>query len=178
MCGGHYHTNVIAGKGRGFGTFANALGLCYSVPFCFHPGRETAVPSQKPAHAVVQVAIRIKEGERRQLAAAAKRNHTSFNAEIAARIMRYSDQEQLLDIKHLHEGLGRGLAPLLDSVHELSKAGDLLLSNDELVSLLKRQLAGEAVPAEEIGLAIGKAENTKRMMEIESGRRLRRMRTI
>ena len=136
------------------------------------------MPSQKPAHAVVQVAIRIKEGERRQLAAAAKRNHTSFNAEIAARIMRYSDQEQLLDIKHLHEGLGRGLAPLLDSVHELSKAGDLLLSNDELVSLLKRQLAGEAVPAEEIGLAIGKAENTKRMMEIESGRRLRRMRTI
>ena len=126
----------------------------------------------------MQVAIRIKEGGRRQLAAAAKRNHTSFNGEVAARIMRYADQDQLLDIKQLHDDMVRNLRPLASNISELNKAGDLLRSNDELISLLKRQLAGETVSTEEIGLAIGKAENTKRMIEIESGRRLRQMRTI
>jgi hypothetical protein len=134
------------------------------------------MPRQKPAHAIVQVAIRIREGERRQLVAAAKRNHTSFNGEIAHRIMRYSDQEQLHEIKSVHDSMVRNLSPLLVNIHELNKAGDLSRSVDELIALLKRQLAGETVPAEEIGLVIGKAETTKRMIEIEAGRRLRQMR--
>ena len=135
------------------------------------------MPRQKPAHAIVQIAVRVREGERRQLVTAAKRNHTSFNGEVVARIMRYSDQEQLLDVKRVHDTMQRGLSPLLDNIHELNKAGDLLLSNDELVALLKRQLAGEILAAEEIGLAVNKAETTKRMIEIEAGRRLRRMKT-
>ncbi len=66
-------------------------------------------PRPRRPRDIVQVNLRIRESERRQLEAAAKRNMTSLNAEMASRIVRSFEQEHVLQIDGLAENVSRAL---------------------------------------------------------------------
>lgn len=137
-------------------------------------------PRPRRPRDMVQVNLRIREFERRQLEAAAKRNMTSLNAEMAARIMRSFEQEHALMIDQLAENVSRALMPLLGDAHELAKFGDLTRAVDGLLGLVQPLLATKVIAgptADAIRTAIGKISSVRRMIEIEAGQRLAQMRT-
>jgi hypothetical protein len=121
----------------------------------------------------VQINLRIKERERRQLEAAAESNGVSLNAEMAARIARTFRQEEQDEAARSAENLSYLLKPLVDDLHELAKAGDLIRAADELETII---LANSPVGAA-TAAAIGRYRTVKRMIEIEAGIRLRKMTT-
>jgi hypothetical protein len=124
---------------------------------------------RKPTE-TVQVNLRIKESERRKLAAAAERNGVSLNAEMAARLARTFRQGEEREANQLAENVNRFLSPLLANVHELTKLGDLIRAADDLIALIRPDDPAAHAPLE-------KYREVKHMIEIEAGRRLGKMNT-
>ncbi len=70
--------------------------------------------------------------------------------------------------------------PLLGEAHELAKAGDIIRAIDGLLGLVQPLLATRVIAgptADSIREAIDRYQSARRLIEIEAGRRLARMRT-
>ena len=135
--------------------------------------------ARRSPRALVQVNLRMREAERRRLAEAAERNRTSLNAEMMARLDRSFEQRQLLQLDQISENVHRHLLPLLENVHELNKSGDYHRAVEKLIQRVEPLLARIDEPGEvkAVQEAIADIARVQRMIEIEAGTRLRRMKT-
>jgi hypothetical protein len=124
----------------------------------------------------VQVNLRIKEHERRRLEKTAKENGVSLNAEMAARLARTFQQQQLLDVDQVHENLFRTFKPLLEDVHGLMRTQPLMRAVDDLLRLIQPLLATRVIDGptgQAVREAIDKIHLLESTIDTEAGRRLR-----
>jgi hypothetical protein len=143
------------------------------------PRRSTTAPAQPDD--IVQLNLRIRESERRLLAERAKRDRVSLNGLMAGLLMSALEQEQMLVANQLIENMVRGLSPLLSDVHELNVSGDYRRAINKLTTLLRPFLKSRSPidgrAADAFAAVLDEIDNADRMVEIELGRRLRRMHT-
>jgi len=121
--------------------------------------------------AIVQFSLRIREGLRRRLEAAAKARGVSTNYEITSRLERSLDEESLFNLFNISSDMGTIWARCSGAIHELNKQGDLLRAAEALVEQVKQ------LPDANIKKAVADVEQVVRMIDIEAARFARRMRT-
>ena len=133
---------------------------------------------RKPTE-TVQINLRIKEAERRQLEASAKERQISMNAEITMRLAQTFQQQQLLDVDLAHENMKRELGPMLVDINELNRSSELTRAVDILIRHIQPLLAARIIDGP-TGQAIREDIEAIRLAEsaIEHaiGKRVRRMR--
>jgi hypothetical protein len=128
---------------------------------------------------VVQVNLRIKEHERRKLEAAAKANRTTLNGEIAGRVMRTFETEQLLTAEQVAENINRYLAPLVGDLHLLNVSNSYRQAVGKLLALI-RPLVGPVIKGETgeaITAVLAEIDQAAGLLDREVASRVRRSRT-
>jgi len=132
------------------------------------------MPPRRQPTDTVQVNLRIKESERRQLAAAAEANDVSLNAEMAHRLAQSFEQRTLLSIRQTQEDLETFLLPMLSNFHELQQQETLAQAVGKLVDRLQPLLAAKVIDGpegERIKRDIGEIRAAIRVIELEWNRR-------
>jgi hypothetical protein len=123
--------------------------------------------------AILTYKLRIREVLRRRIERAAKKRKVSLNYEMATRLERSFDEEQVVNIDATARLLEVTVARLSAPIHELNKQGDLLRAAETLVQQIENTERDEKA----ITKAVEKVKQAIKVIELEAAQLARKMHT-
>jgi hypothetical protein len=103
--------------------------------------RRMRISLDRPDDAIVQLKIRIRESERREIEEAARRNHTSLNGEAAHRLVQYGERR----VRDVIDAYQSTLSQLLNNQEEIRQQESLIRTVKKLTDHLQLLLDGKII---------------------------------